>query len=400
MFNKKSTWILILSVLIVFFTSFYVLGQQKGNENSPLLSVIVIDPGHGGKDPGTVVANVREKDIVLDISLKLGNLIKMNFPEMTVLYTRKTDVFIPLNERALVANKNNAQLFISLHANYAPSPSVRGTETFTLGLHRSLENLEVAKKENAVILLEDNYEKTYEGFDPSQVESYIMFENIQEVYSEQSILFASETQNQFRELAKRYDRSVKQAGFIVLRQAAMPSVLIETGFISNENERNYLMTDKGRAEIALSIFQAFKNYKRRTEQKSTFQAKSEKTVQPITEIPAVIDSTTAIKTVDLKPVTTENVNTPPVTVNQPEKKPTSGFYSVQLFATSTPINPQSAALKGEKNTYSVKIGNFYKYFAGMYSSLEVAESEKIRLQKKFAGAFIVTNAGGVITPVK
>jgi N-acetylmuramoyl-L-alanine amidase len=373
------------------------------NNETGKITTIVIDPGHGGKDPGAVGVNVREKDIVLDISIKLGNLIRKNFPEVKVIYTRKTDVFIPLNERALVANKNNADLFISIHANSVDNKSVKGTETFTLGLHRSQENLEVAKKENSVILLEDNYETTYEGFDPNQAESYIMFENIQEVYSEQSILFASETQDQYREIARRPDRSVKQAGLIVLRQAAMPSVLTEVGFISNEQERNYLLSEKGKSEIALALFQAFKNFKRRTENKSSFQSGAEslaeKTTQTDSEIQppkaqALEKESTDIQSVSAAERIITEVNSESI---QNKKK---GFFSVQIAAISKKIEPTPSNFKGEKNIYLLKIGPYYKFYSGKLMTESEANTERKRLAIKFPGAFIVFNNNGNITPLK
>ncbi len=262
--------------LIIFsFSSLKSYGIQHKSNSSGIkdeskILVVVIDPGHGGKDPGAVVGSAREKDIVLDIALKLGKLIKTTFPETEVIYTRDKDVFIPLYKRAEIANRNDADLFISIHVNYVATNSVQGAETFVLGQHRSEDNLEVAKKENSVILLEDNYSTTYENFDPNSSESYIMFEMIQDEYLEQSVMLASVIQDEFREVAKRYDRSVKQAGFLVLRETTMPSVLVEAGFLSHQSERNYLQSENGRANLATSIFGAFKEYKRRIEGKSSF----------------------------------------------------------------------------------------------------------------------------------
>jgi len=238
------------------------------------ISVIVIDPGHGGKDSGTAMGKDMEKDIVLDMGLRLGELIKNKYPEIKVIYTRKTDVFIPLYERANIANKNKADLFISIHVNGTESTNVFGTETFVLGEHRSKDNFEVVKKENSVIMLEDDYKTTYEGFDPNSPESYIMFEFVQSEYLEQSIMLASSIQKQFS-LAKRSDRSVKQAGFLVLRQTAMPSVLVELGFISNRDERSYLTSESGKATLAAAILKAFDDYKRKIESKSSFNMHTE-----------------------------------------------------------------------------------------------------------------------------
>ncbi len=239
------------------------------------MAVVVIDPGHGGKDLGASVGKANEKDIVLDISLKLGEKINSAFPDVKLIYTRKSDVFIPLYERAAIANQNKADLFISIHVNYVEQTYVKGAETFVLGQYRSKDNLEVAKKENAVILLEDNYNTTYEGFDPNSPESYIMFELVQDEYLEQSVAFASDIQEQFREIADRADRSVKQAGFIVLRRTTMPSVLVEVGFISNAEERKFMLSENGQNELANAIFNAFSEYKKRIEDKSRFAIKTE-----------------------------------------------------------------------------------------------------------------------------
>lgn len=223
--------------------------------------VVVIDPGHGGKDPGAVNKNIREKDVVLGIGLKLGKLINDNHSDVKVIYTRNTDVFIPLIERSNIANKNKADLFISIHANFCSTPSTRGTETYALGLHRTKDNLDVAKKENSVILLEQGYKTTYEGFDPNLSESYIMFELLQDEFLNQSLSFADAVQQQFKTRISTENRGVRQAGFLVLRQSSMPSVLIESGFLSNQAEANYLSTEEGQQQIAVSVFEAFKKFK-------------------------------------------------------------------------------------------------------------------------------------------
>lgn len=224
------------------------------------LSHVVLDAGHGGKDPGAMGKKAKEKDIVLDVALKLGKMINDSLPTVKTTYTRSDDTFVALNERANIANKAKADLFISIHANSSKSKDVTGAETFVLGLHRSKENLELAQKENAVIVMEDDYTETYEGFDPNQAESYIAFGLMASAYLENSILMASQVQESFVRL-QRGDRGVKQAGFLVLRQTAMPSILIELGFISNDKEEEYLMSDAGKNELVVSIYNAFKQYK-------------------------------------------------------------------------------------------------------------------------------------------
>ncbi|MBP5364872.1 MAG: N-acetylmuramoyl-L-alanine amidase [Bacteroidales bacterium] len=243
-----------LALIISIVASIGTIEAQK------TLSTVVLDAGHGGKDPGALGKKSKEKDIVLDFTLRLGKMLNDSFPDVKTVYTRDKDVFIPLNERAAIANKNNADLFISVHANWVKNKQIHGAETFVLGLHRSKENLEVAQKENSVIVMEDDYTNTYEGFDPSQPESYIIFSLMQNLYLEQSISVASKIQEAFS-AHQRFDRGVKQAGFLVLRQTSMPSVLIELGFISNETEEQYLMSDKGKDELVLSVFNAFRAYK-------------------------------------------------------------------------------------------------------------------------------------------
>lgn len=223
---------------------------------------LVIDAGHGGKDAGAVGAYSKEKDINLAVALAFGRLVEQNHPDVKVIYTRKTDVFIPLQERANIANRAKADLFISIHTNAVPAGrQVQGVETYTLGMHRAADNLAVAKRENAVIKYEKDYEQTYEGFDPNSAESYIIFEIMQNTYMVQSVELAKCIQNQYVSRG-RVNKGVHQAGFLVLRQVGMPSVLTELGFISTPSEEAYLNSDNGRAELAQSIYQGFANYRK------------------------------------------------------------------------------------------------------------------------------------------
>ncbi|NJM14917.1 MAG: N-acetylmuramoyl-L-alanine amidase [Bacteroidales bacterium] len=235
------------------------------------IETVVIDAGHGGKDPGALGEHVTEKEIVLSIALKLGKYIEEGIDDVKVIYTRTEDVFVPLHERAEIANKNKADLFISIHANANDSKTVSGTETYTMGLHKSQDNLEVAKLENSVIYLEEDYSANYEGFDPSSPESYIIFSLLQNIHMDQSLGFASYVQEQFRERALRKDRGVKQAGFLVLWQTSMPSILIETGFVTNSKEEEYLSSSTGQDYLASAIYRAFKDYKQAIETKSAFE---------------------------------------------------------------------------------------------------------------------------------
>jgi len=225
------------------------------------ISKVVIDAGHGGHDPGTHGRKYKEKDIALNIALKVGTYIEQYVPGVEVIYTRKDDSYIPLDKRAEIANKNDANLFISIHVNSIPNNTTYGTETWVMGLHRSESNLEVAKRENAVILLDEDYTERYEGFDPNSPESYILFSLTQDAYYESSIKMAQKVESQFKERVGRNSRGVKQAGFVVLYKTAMPSVLVETGFITHRTEEEYLGSERGQDLIASGIYRAFKEYK-------------------------------------------------------------------------------------------------------------------------------------------
>ncbi|MCK3686396.1 N-acetylmuramoyl-L-alanine amidase [Maribellus sp. YY47] len=374
--------------LIVFILSFFVLFPvKKGltqSKDASRLSVIVIDPGHGGKDPGTVGGNVEEKNVVLDIALKLGEQIQKEFPDIKVVYTRKTDVFIPLHKRAEIANKSNADLFISIHANAVEQSYVYGTETFVLGQHRSQDNLEVAKKENSVILLEDDYTNTYEGFDPNSSESYIMFELVQDEYKEQSISLANIVQNEFRERAMRKDRSVKEAGFLVLRRTTMPGVLIETGFLSNSSERNYLSSPGGRANIASAIFRAFKTYKTDVEQKSSFHlVTSDVKPQPVP-----------------RPVAESKKQAAPAIETKPNTVKKDLYYSIQIAALKKKLNPAAENFEGLTNVFRVDAPPLSRYFSGKYENRSTAEAELSAVQKKYPAAFVVAFHNNQLISVK
>lgn len=256
-FNKMN----IIYRLLFFLCSCLIAQYVTGKTNDDKF-VVVIDPGHGGNDPGAIGRKGKEKNINLNVAIKLGKLIENNCKDTKVVYTRRSDIFVPLHKRAEIANNAKANLFISIHTNAVAqrNANVRGTETYTLGLHRTEENLEVAKKENSVILIEDNYKQRYAGFNPNSSESYIIFEFMQDKNMVQSVNFATLVQKQFKNY-NRIDKGVHQAGFLVLRETSMPSVLIELGYISNYSEESYLLSDKGTSDLSSAIYNAFINYK-------------------------------------------------------------------------------------------------------------------------------------------
>ena len=241
-------------------------GAESGMEAPNQLRTIVLDAGHGGKDPGTHGRYAKEKNINLALILQLGRKIKKNHPNIRVIYTRSTDRFVDLIERGAIANRNRADLFISIHCNASPSSSrVYGTETYTLGLHKTERNLDVARRENAVILQEKNYQQTYKGFDPNSPIATIMLANYQHAFMGSSINFAQKIERSFRQNSDRRSNGVKQAGFIVLWKATMPSVLIETGYLTNPTEEGLLASTEGQEQVAESIYKAFDRYKQELE---------------------------------------------------------------------------------------------------------------------------------------
>lgn len=239
-----------ITLILAFLLNFCLYSQK----------IIVIDAGHGGKDPGAIQNKVKEKDITLKIALKVGNYLTNNVKNIKVVQTRTKDVFVELNKRAEIANKNKADLFISIHVNSNKDKKIQGTSTYVMGLHKSQENLEVAVYENSSILYENNYKNTYNNFDPNSPESYIIFNLYQNQNLETSIKFAEKLQWQFKNKSKRFDKGVRQAGFLVLWQTTMPSVLVEVGFLSNADEAKFLSSEYGQDLIASAIYRAIKDF--------------------------------------------------------------------------------------------------------------------------------------------
>ena len=255
-------WIVILVVAVALVVSAF----SPLNLHSYKVRTVVIDAGHGGKDPGTHGKKNNERDITLAIALELGSIINEYLPEVKVIYTRKTDVFIALDERAAIANRNNADLFISIHCN-SGAKHIYGTETYVMGPHTQVGNLDVAKRENSTVLLEKDYLTKYDGFNPKSPLAHIFFSNMQSGHLSNSLKFAAMVEKQLKTKANRHSRGVKQAGFIVIWKTAMPSVLVETGYLSYPKEETFLAKASGQSFIASAIYRAFRDYKKEVEER-------------------------------------------------------------------------------------------------------------------------------------
>lgn len=343
------------------------------------IRTIVLDAGHGGKDSGCKGASAMEKDNALAIVLRLGAYIEANYPQIKVIYTRDGDYFVELNERAAIANRNNADLFISVHCNAMPSGHIaKGAETYVMGLHRALDNLEVAKRENASIYLEDDYEKNYGGYDPNSPEAEIFASVWQSAYLEQSILFASYVQQFSNAVAFREDRGVKQAGFLVLRETAMPSVLIETGYLTNGDEELYLASNEGREQMALAIFQSFEAYKRHLETGQAVEVPKPAVQEPVmakkSGTAAPVKTVAQKNTAPAKPLVNKPVVQTAYGKTIPEAKP-APKYTIFLLSWPNRLDPNVGQLSLLANVKEVKKENKYHYYSGTYSSK--ADAEKI-----------------------
>ncbi len=355
--NRKlihSLFFIILSSL--FFNAVPLFSQQK-------TFTVVLDAGHGGKDPGKVgYRKYKEKDIALNIVLGVGEILEKE-KNIKVIYTRKTDVFVDLWERGRIANRADADLFVSVHCN-AHNSQASGSETWILGLHANARNFEVAKAENEVILLEENYEEKYKGFNPNSPESVIGLTLEQEENLDKSIALASFVQQNFTSDLKRTNRGVKQAGFVVLHHTYMPSVLIETGFLTNRHEGAYLYSSKGKREMSISISKAIKKY---------------------------IDNI-RLNTVRTKPVVTHAV------VNSAETK---GYYfKVQIASSSKSVSTKSYNFNGLEEVESVKVGAYYKYYLGKTSNYNEAKKYLQKAKSKgYTSAFISAFKNGEKVPL-
>jgi N-acetylmuramoyl-L-alanine amidase len=353
------------------------------------VNTVVLDAGHGGHDTGALGKNSREKDITLAIVLKLRDYIRENMKDVKVILTRSDDTFVELYRRARIANENNADLFISVHCNSTKSTSAYGVETFVMGLHKSAANLAVAKAENAAILLEDDYVEKYDGFDPNSPEGNIFFNMMQNAFLDKSLAFAGKVQHQLVDNLHKLNRGVKQAGFLVLYKTAMPGVLIETGFISNPKDEEFLLSEKGQDKMAQAIFKALRDYKNQYENRPAEQVASD-TLLALSHGKAVADK---INTRINKPES----NTPAMksdTVQIVRDEPYVISYRIQ-FALFSEVKPlDSKIFSGISNVKMYYHGGSYKYTSGDFSSMEAAlQWRKEMIAKGYKDAFVVAFKG-------
>lgn len=336
--------------------------------------IIVIDAGHGGKDVGALGRKVREKDVNLAVALKLGEMIKSKMKNVKVVYTRNSDKYLTLQERAQIANKSKGNLFISIHCNSLDKrnkkrKTINGASTYTLGLHKSDDNLEVAMIENSVIALEKDYKETYQGFDPNSSESYIIFEISQNVHMEQSVDFASRVQHEFAATAGRTDRGVRQAGFLVLARTSMPAVLVELDFICNPTQEAFLGSESGQNKLAKAMFNAFYDYKIANDKKMT----------------SVTDETSSVNNENTKNrESSQDVN---------DKSAAKTVYKVQFMTSVKRLKSNDVRFKKLSPVDVYKENERYKYTYGSVETMEEAQRLLNEVKKKFNEAFIVTFRG-------
>lgn len=365
-------------------------GDPIGDANK--VKKIVLDAGHGGKDPGAVGKRSKEKDIALSLTLKLGKSINKSYPDIEVIYTRDKDEFIELHERARIANDANADLFISIHCNSVTNPKPYGSETYVMGLGEQGRNLEVAKRENGVILLEENHKQNYNGFDPNSEASHIILNMYQNAFWDQSIAIASSIEENLKVRNSRNSRGVKQLPLLVLRNTYMPSVLFEAGFISNPTEEKYLLSEKGQNEIVESLILAIKDYKKKLEKNPELQKTSASMVEKKVEEKAPEIAKTSHAT-DSKPAIQEKQMP---TSQIPTSQVKSGLeFCVQLAATPKKENIKSGQWKNIKNLSIRFENNMYKYQVTAIESYNEASDIKKQMRARgFNGAFIVAYSNG------
>lgn len=369
--KERTNNIYVLKLLAVVFLSLLLSGWQTSIASEKTW-IIVIDAGHGGKDPGAIGSISREKNINLAIALKTGEYLEQNIKNVKVLYTRKTDVFMELRDRPQFANKNNADLFISIHSNWISKNTIKGAETWIMGPAQDEQNLEVAMKENEVILLEDDFSTKYEGFDPKSPESYIMFTVMQNTFREQSTLLASSIQSQLKNRAGRIDRGVKQAGFWVLYMTTMPSVLVETGFITNKDEEKYLVSKEGQDYIASAIYRATRDY--------------------INEI----DKRTNISTSNEKEQVLEPDSS--ITENNPVDDELKFMIQIATSTEKKALVPEN--FKGIKEVVELSSQNLFRYATGSFVNYSQAAEYRKKLEVIYPDAFVIAVKNNKILPLQ
>ena len=382
---------------------------------------VVIDAGHGGKDPGTLGLKSKEKNVALSVALKTGKYISDNLKDVRVIYTRDNDTFIGLDERAAIANRNKADIFISIHANGMDDKRPYGSETWVLGQSMDDANLKLAMKENSVITFEEDYETKYEGYDPNSVESFIIFSLMQNTYLKQSTEFASIIQSQFRDRVGRKDRGVKQAGFVVLWRSTMPSVLVELGFLSNAEEEKYLISETGQDFLASAIYRAFRDYKSTIDNRSGIKNGNGEVKDSTVEKPAVVKpaTTDAQKPAD-KPadrpaenrsagVAADNTGTikpsaekSPAVVEKIANAPGGAeiYFTVQVAAVPKNKAQKQLKFKGIESVDRIDSGERYKYVTGKFSEIDQAQAYRRTIAKDHPDAFVIAVQNGKIIPLR
>jgi len=369
--KERTNNIRMIKLIAAIFMSLLLTGLKTDNASEKTW-IIVIDAGHGGKDPGAIGTISREKNINLAVALKTGEYLEQNVKNVRVLYTRKTDEFMELRDRPEFANKNNADLFISIHSNWISKSTIKGAETWIMGPAQNEQNLEVAMKENEVILLEDDFSTKYEGFDPKSPESYIMFTVMQNTFRQQSTLLASTIQNQLKNRAGRIDRGVKQAGFWVLYMTTMPSVLVETGFITNPEEEKYLVSKEGQDYIASAIYRATRDYINEIDKKTNISTSNEK---ELAAEPDSSDADTSVVVDELK-------------------------FMIQIATSAIKKNLIPENFKGIKDVVELSSPNLFRYATGSFSNYSLAVEYRKKLEVVFPDAFVIAVKNNKILPLQ
>jgi N-acetylmuramoyl-L-alanine amidase len=391
---------ILLSALFIFLTAGSLSWRACAQGNGKKF-VLVIDAGHGGHDPGAIGKISKEKNINLNVALKLGKLIQENCSDVKIIYTRRTDVFIPLDRRAEIANNAKADLFISIHTNsVGGSNTAKGASTWTLGLAKSDANLAVAKRENSVILYESDYKTRYAGFNPNSAESYIIFEFMQDKYMQQSVRLASMIQKQFKNSCNRIDRGVHQAGFLVLKASAMPSVLVELGFISTPEEERYLNSESGSSSLARGIFRAFMNYKRDHEIRMTGssntviprQIAEEKEEEDTAE--AETPTTRGDRREAAEPTTSASAEPAAPRERATASSSDEIVFKIQILTSDAKLKAGDRRFKGLKNVDFYKEKGIYKYTYGASTNYNKVLQTRREIASKFKDAFIIAFKGG------